>query len=83
MKYVLGYNYNNCPHCVTAISSCLLGKIETVPAIIDGELVKKSEWPWMVSIMVQYESQTFNCGGSLIHRSWVLTAAHCLYSSDL
>ncbi|XP_037394313.1 ovochymase-2 isoform X2 [Pygocentrus nattereri] len=50
--------------------------------IVNGEAAKAHSWPWQVSMQVWPESQptpTFahTCGGTLIHRHWVMTAAHC------
>uniref|UniRef100_H0XP91 Peptidase S1 domain-containing protein n=1 Tax=Otolemur garnettii TaxID=30611 RepID=H0XP91_OTOGA len=36
--------------------------------------VQDGEFPWQVSIQM---SGKHLCGGSIIHRWWVLTAAHC------
>ncbi|XP_012368961.1 chymotrypsinogen B-like [Octodon degus] len=43
--------------------------------IINGEDAVPGSWPWQVSL--QYEDGFHYCGGSLICRDWVVTAAHC------
>ncbi|XP_075579963.1 granzyme M [Pelecanus crispus] len=46
------------------------------PWIIGGHEVKPQSRPYMVSIQV---NGNHACGGALLHKQWVLTAAHCFY----
>lgn len=53
--------------------------------IVGGEPVINNDlYPWMAAI-IQRDYDPVDgqfCGGSLIHQSWVVTAAHCLYGED-
>ncbi|XP_074135973.1 serine protease 27-like [Sminthopsis crassicaudata] len=42
--------------------------------ILGGQKTTFKQWPWQASL--QYKSHHW-CGATLIHSSWVMTAAHC------
>uniref|UniRef100_A0A672YVI0 Peptidase S1 domain-containing protein n=1 Tax=Sphaeramia orbicularis TaxID=375764 RepID=A0A672YVI0_9TELE len=56
--------------------------------IVNGEPARPHSWPWQVSMQVWPDSRptyAHICGGTLIHKNWVLTAAHCFinYADEL
>ncbi|XP_015249736.1 PREDICTED: tryptase-like [Cyprinodon variegatus] len=47
--------------------------------IVGGEDASPKSWPWQVDLQ---RSGTHWCGGSLISKKWVLTAAHCVTGTE-
>ncbi|XP_034021939.1 elastase-1-like isoform X2 [Thalassophryne amazonica] len=49
--------------------------------VIGGEVASPNSWPWQISLQYQYGSKYYHtCGGTLIRKGWVMTAAHCVDS---
>ena len=46
-----------------------------------GEIASNRDWPWQVGLQSLDDDFIF-CGGSLIDREWVLTAAHCIVRNN-
>ncbi|XP_005864177.2 PREDICTED: mastin-like, partial [Myotis brandtii] len=49
--------------------------------IVGGHDAANGAWPWQVGLWFWYQTSSewsLDCGGSLIHPQWVLTAAHCI-----
>nr|XP_020771852.1 serine protease 44-like [Odocoileus virginianus texanus] len=44
--------------------------------VTGGRPAAEKKWPWQVSLQIH---QKHICGGSLVARQWVLTAAHCIF----
>ncbi|XP_012585916.1 PREDICTED: chymotrypsinogen B-like [Condylura cristata] len=55
-------------------------ELSITPRIINGTDARPGAWPWHVSL--QTHRGDIICGGSLINRFWVITAAHCNITKD-
>ena len=45
--------------------------------MVAGEEAVRGSWPWQTAL-VKKDLGLVYCGGTLIHRQWVLTAGHCI-----
>ncbi|XP_050672353.1 trypsin-like [Leptidea sinapis] len=59
----------------------------TVSFLEDGKIVGGykttiSQYPYQVLVLMQVDKQMYQCGGSIISKQVILTAAHCLYQID-
>jgi len=57
--------------------------LEEMPQrVVGGEVAAPHSWPWQISLQYRSGSRFYHtCGGSLIKKGWVMTAAHCVDSS--
>uniref|UniRef100_A0A8D0KR32 Transmembrane serine protease 5 n=1 Tax=Strix occidentalis caurina TaxID=311401 RepID=A0A8D0KR32_STROC len=44
--------------------------------VVGGTDVPPGRWPWQVSV---YHGSQHRCGGSVLARDWIVTAAHCVH----
>lgn len=71
---------------IAALSSCALGstKMEATgkdKSNVGGKTVKIKDYPYQVSLMVTSADFTGGiCGGSIISKDFIVTAAHCTYN---
>lgn len=67
----------------TGSISCGIGKQN--PRIVGGTEARPEEYPWQVGFRWQRGTGITNifCGGSLINKNWVVSAAHCFQKPKL
>jgi len=65
--------------CLT--STPALSEIDT-EMIVGGEAAEPGEYPWQVRLYETVDDEIGFCGGSIIDKDWILTAAHCLVETD-
>uniref|UniRef100_UPI0037E8869A elastase-1-like n=1 Tax=Semicossyphus pulcher TaxID=241346 RepID=UPI0037E8869A len=75
---------------LTSLAALVLAELEPQPRFIEdsvervvgGEVARPNSWPWQISLQYRSGSNYYHtCGGTLIRRGWVMTAAHCVDSN--
>ena len=56
---------------------CNCGIANRVERIVGGENTEANEYPWQIGIVSAGEKRPW-CGGSILTRTHILTAAHCI-----
>ncbi|XP_026162644.1 elastase-1-like [Mastacembelus armatus] len=72
------------------LAAIVLGELEPQPRylednfarVVGGDVARPNSWPWQISLQYRSGSNYYHtCGGTLIQKGWVMTAAHCVDSS--
>ena len=73
------YRQNGCCS-ISSADECGLPATNRFGRILNGRDAMRKQWPWMVLIRykIRISDKQKLCGGTLISRNWVLTAAHCV-----
>ena len=64
---------------ISSVQPALASCGNTGNRIAGGIEAKKNSWPWIVNLRFEDGKSAYGsfCGGTIIEKNWVLTAAHC------
>ncbi|XP_054152744.1 ovochymase-like [Oppia nitens] len=54
-----------------------------ITRMIGGRDANPKAYPWMAQLNTTFSNYINGCGGSIIDKQWVLTAAHCVYNKNV
>merc|ERR1712025_1406925 len=61
-----------------ATSDCECGRAPAASRIVGGKVTKKHSRPYQIYMQACSDSGCWSCGGTLLNKQYVLTAAHCV-----
>ncbi|XP_054659125.1 transmembrane protease serine 5 [Grus americana] len=63
-------------HQIVALKCSECGLRPGAARVVGGADMPPGRWPWQVSV---YQGSQHHCGGSVLAREWIVTAAHCVH----
>ncbi|XP_048471463.1 transmembrane protease serine 5-like [Rhincodon typus] len=78
LEKIWGYRASCASGKVIKLKCSDCGEKHDFSMIVGGQEAKMGNWPWQVTLYNNYQHM---CGGSIINRYWIITAAHCVYRS--
>ncbi|XP_052749486.1 limulus clotting factor C-like isoform X2 [Galleria mellonella] len=77
-RFIEGYKGSAIAALSVPSSSCGRRKVQHTELIVNGRPTKPGDWPWHGAIYrLEKSNVKYICGGTLISKSFVITAAHC------
>ncbi|XP_036436202.1 elastase-1-like [Colossoma macropomum] len=69
---------------LTTSAALVFAQPQPQSRVVGGEVAKPNFWPWQASLQALQGSRYRHvCGGVLIKKQWVLTAAHCFETANV